>query len=172
MKNRVQSLILIAAFVVPLFLLLRNIFFLGSQSWGDAPHFWASEVKELFSEPSAWTQRGINFGGVNLLLWISPLMFLLGVLGKCFSLTSDILVNLVFYLPGVTLAAAGAYSFAKSQKLTNIASFFAGITYTFSTYFFLAIDGGQVGIVLAYGLFPFSLLFLKKFISKPTLNGF
>ena len=158
--------------LVPIVFLIRNIYWHGSMNWGDAPHFLPSEVNELVFEPLAWTQRGINFGGVNLLLWLSPLTILYGLLAKFFSLSSDLTSLIVFYLPGILFAVFGSYFLARSLKLSKLGSFFTCLVYLFNTYFLLLIDGGQVGVVLAYGIFPFSILATKRLTVKPNLHSF
>ena len=117
-KESIIIFLLGALFLVPLFLLIRNIYFLGSPNFGDAPHFFSPEIVELYSEPLSWTQRGLNFGGVDLRLWISPFIFLYGALAKYVGLDSNLSTFLLFSLPGVILAAIGAFFLAKAFKVS------------------------------------------------------
>lgn len=146
----------IAAVVV-----FRGIF-LGSIFWGDAPHFFPEEAAQFLHEPVAWTYLGNNFGGVNLPLWLYPLMFFWKFIPPQF----------LFLFPSIILSATGAWLLAKYLKFGVRAQFFAASVYTFNTYFLLLIDGGQMGVALSYGFFPFTLLFLKKFVESPKFKNF
>lgn len=139
---------------------------------GDAPFFYSEGLKELITEPLAWVSRGNNFGGQNLIIWLSPLTILYGVLGSLFKLGNDVAVRLVFYLPSIILSIVGGYSFSRYLKFSSVTSFFAALFYVLNTYFIILIDGGQVGVALAYAIFPFTLMALKKLFDSPSLNSF
>ena len=158
--------------LAPVLLVFKNIFFGNLPTWGDAPYFYSEALKELAKEPSGWVERGVNFGGANLLLWISPLMFLYGILGSLFNLGNDIVVKLIFYFPAILLSVITPIFLTRYLKFSKKVQFFSSLFYSINTYFILLIDGGQVGVVLAYGLFPLVLLFLKKLVDKPSLNSF
>lgn len=131
-------------------------------TWGDAPFFYPEGVKELLAEPLVWTQRGNNFGGVNQLLWLAPMMILLRFLS----------VKLVFYLSSLVLAGFGTFFLTRYLKLSKVTQFFSVLVFLLNTYYILLIDGGQAGVALAYGIFPFAILFGKRLIDKLSLNSF
>ncbi len=149
--------------IVPVFVVFKNLFVSGPLAWGDAPYFYPEALKELVNEPFGWVERGINFGGANLFLWISPLMLLYGVLGSS---------RVVFYLPALALSLITPVLLTRYLKLSAKVQFFSSLFYSINTYFILLVDGGQAGVALAYGLFPLVLLFLKKLADKPGLNSF
>ncbi len=143
----------------------------GPLAWGDAPHFYPEELKELVSwEPLAWTTRGINFGGVNPQIFIFPWLLLYGVLGQLVG--NDLAIRVVFYFPAVILAAVGPVLLTKYLGLSKKVQFFSSLVYLLNTYFLLLVDGGQVGVTLAYGFSPVVLLFLKKYFDEPSFFGF
>ena len=160
------------AVLVPVALAFGSFFRSGPLAWGDAPHFYPEGLTELFNEPSAWTARGITLGGINHLLWISPLMLLMGTLHKVFGLGNDVLVRLLFYFPSLILSFAGPVMLARELKFSKVTQFFAGLFYVFNTYYLLLVDGGVVGVALAYGVFPFTLLFFNRLFNNPSYNNF
>ena len=144
----------------------------GPLAWGDAPSFYSEGLKELIAEPLAFTNRGINFGGINLLIWISPLNILYGILAYTLGLGNGLAIRLVFYFPSVILSILGTIFLCKYLGKSKVVSFFTSLVYVLNTYFLLVVDGGQVGFALAYGIFPLALLFLKKLADSPSLNKF
>jgi hypothetical protein len=172
MNKTILKVLIMVGFLLPLFFVFRS--FLGGTSliWGDAPYFNSINVKELFSEPALWTQRGNNFGGINLFLWLSPWMFIYGFLGKFLSLDNSLIIRFLFYFPSLILSVIGPLCLCRYLKLGKITSFFAAFLYVFNTYYLLLVDGGQIGVALAYGLFPFVILSLKKIIDKRNINNF
>src|SRR3990167_8934505 len=46
------------------------------------------------------------------------------------------------------------------------------VIYIFNTYYLLLVDGGVVGVVVAYGIFPVSLFFLKRFSDRLGYSDF
>jgi len=172
MKPFFKLAISIALILIPVILVFKNFFNPGPLAFGDAPFFYPESLKELISEPLAWSDRASSFGGVNLFLWLSPAMFLYGLLDRIFGLGNDLIIRVIFYFPSLLLAVFGSYFFAKYLKLSKVTQFFTVLIYILNTYYILLIDGGQVGIALAYGLFPLSLLKAKKFMNKPSPSGF
>ncbi len=158
--------------LIPVILVFKKFFFVGPLASADAPYFYPEGLKELISSPLSWTQRGINFGGPNLFLWIWPLMFLYGLLGSFLHLGNDLAIRLIFYFPAVLLSIIAPIYLTKYLKLSKTVWFFASFVFTLNTYYILLIDGGQVGVALSYGLFPLCLLFLKKLVDRPTLKNF
>ncbi len=160
------------ALIVPIVLVFQSFFKSGPLAFGDAPFFYAQGLKELISEPLAWTNKGINFGGINLLVWISPLTILYGILGSVLKLGNNLAVRFIFYFPSIILSLVGLHLLTKYLRFPGKVSFFASLIYVLNTYFILVVDGGQAGFALAYGFFPLAVLFLKKAVDKPGLNSY
>jgi len=159
----------IVIFVLSVLILLffRNLFIGNGVSWGDAPYYFNGEFKANMGAMYAWTHEGISFGGPNMLLWLEPYVSLLSGYSSSLGWGSDLALTAFFYLPAIFLACAGSFIFARfigSKK-----AYLVSLIYVFNTYFFLLIDGGQVGVLLAYGLFPLSLLGLFNMrLKKPA----
>src|SRR5260221_550028 len=99
-------------------------------------------------------------------------MFLYGVLGNFLHLGNDIILRVLFYFPSLIFGFFGVYFLTKTLKLSKTVTFFATLVYLVNTYYLLLVDGGQVGVVLAYGLFPFVLNFLIKYVEKNSIINF
>ena len=158
--------------LLPVLWVFRQIFFGNLPTWGDAPFFYPEGLKELFTEPLTWVTRNISFGGVNSVLWISPIMFLMGVLNKFLFLESDSIVRILFYFPSIILSGVGTYLLARYLKLSRSVLFFAPLFYILNSYFILLVDGGQIGVALAYGMFPLVILFGKRMFDKTSVSSF
>lgn len=158
---------------LPICIVFRPLFQNVSLSLGDAPYFSAVTPEWFLSEPVAWTQRGISFGGINQFVWIWPFMLVVSVIQHIFSLNNWIVIRLFFYLPSLLLAPIGAYFLSLSITKSRIAGFVAAIFSVMNTYFILLFDGGQVGVVLAYGIFPWAVMSINRYLnSKITIKSF
>lgn len=161
----------IIGLLIPTVIVFKSIFLPGPLAWGDAPHFYGNELTELVSpEPYAWTLRGENFGGIDPRTYIFPYLFLYGILGGLVG--NDLAIRIIFYVPAIVLSLATPILLTRYLKFSRKVSFFASLIYILNTYFILLVDGGQVGVALAYGLFPLTLLFLKKLIDQPKYFNF
>lgn len=164
--------IFLLGLAIPAVLAFRALLVPGHAVWGDAPYFYPEALREFVTGPFAWMSFGNNFGGVNSFLFIYPLMFLYGSLHFLLGFSNDILIRLLFYFPAVILAFASPVFFARYLGYSCIVQFFASLVYGLNTYFLLIVDGGQVGVALAYGLFPLALLSLHYLVTRPSFNGF
>lgn len=170
--KKIKKLLRVVCFLLPALLVFKSLFFGHPLFGGDAPYFYSDTLKNLFSEPLVWTQRGNAFGGINLSLWLAPIMLVYGSLGKFLHFGNDAIIRLLFLFPSLILSFVGPFLLAKYLKFSKEVGFFASLIYVFNTYYLLLVDGGQVGVALAYGVFPFALLFLKKFVDNPGRQNF
>lgn len=170
-KEFMRDKILLVALLLVM-LVFKNLFLPGTAVWGDAPYFYSEVLKEYVSEPTAWTYLGNSFGGVNKLIFLWPFMFLYGFLHTVLGVNNDVLIRMVFYFPSLLCGFFGMYFFTRYLRFSSIAQFFSIFLYLINTYFILLIDGGQVGIALAYGIFPLTLLALKKLSDQPSVHRF
>lgn len=168
--NKTNLFIFISLLFI-LFLVFKSLIFHSSAVGGDAPYFYPEGLKELWTFPNIWVNRNHNFGEVDLSLWLAPLMFLYGSLHKFFSLNNDAIIRLLFYFPALIFSVISPIIFARFLRLPAIAQFFASLLYFANTYFLLLVDGGQIGVALAYSIFPLSLTFLLKLFDKPSTNN-
>ncbi len=171
-KSILQNLCWVLLLLLPVIFIFKALFLSGPGVWGDAPYFYSQGLKELVSEPYSWTNRGNNFGGVNQFLWLAPIMFVYGLLSHFFGLGNDLIIRILFYFPSIILAILAPILLTRYLKFSKTVQYFSALIFSLNTYFLLLIDGGQVGVSLAYGLFPLTLLFLRKLIDKPNFKGF
>ncbi len=150
----------------------RAFFLPGPLVWGDAPYFFSDYAKTYFTEPYAWNSWGKALGGISEIVWIHPLMFLWGLFAKFIGLESGVIIRILFYFPSLLLSLASPILLARYLGLSRTVQFFSSTLYVFNTYYLLLIGGGQVGVALAYGLFPLALYFLRKLYDKQNANTF
>jgi len=165
-----SNFLLLLGLAIPAVLVFKSFLLSGPLAWGDAPFFYNEGLKELVGEPLAWTTQGNSLGGVNQFIFIWPLMFLYGLVGNL--LGNDAAIRIIFYTPSLVLSLTGAWQFGKYLKISTLGRFFVAHLYVFNTYYLLLVDGGQVGVAFAYGLFPFSLLVLKDYFYKQNHQSF
>jgi hypothetical protein len=151
-------------------LVFKSLIFSHSLAHGDAPFFYPEALRELVSEPYAWSARADSLGGVNQLIWISPLMILYGLLHVVFGLSNDNILRVIFYFPSIIGSTTGAYFLAKQNKYSKYVAIFASCFVVVNTYFILLIDGGQVGVALAYAIFPWAIITLRSLVNKFSSN--
>jgi len=162
-----KNKIVILAFGALVLIFFRYFFVSQNVSWGDAPYYFPLEFSANIGAFYAWTHEGISFGGPNLLLWLEPYVSLVSGYSSAVGWASDLALTVFFYLPSIFLACAGSFVFARFIGIKK--AYLVSLLYVFNTYFFLLIDGGQVGVLLAYGLFPLSLLGLFNLrLKKPA----
>lgn len=171
-KNYFKIILFFVCFLLPVLWAFRHIFFGQLPTWGDAPYFYSETLSGFYSKLSTWTYRGPILGGIDYALWLYPIMFLMGSIHKFFGLGSDTIIRFIFYFPAIILSGLGPYLLAKHLGFPKVVSIFSSLFYIFNTYFLLIIDGGQVGVALAYGIFPLVILLGKKLLSKPHLLNF
>lgn len=162
--------IFLLGLLIPALFVFRAVFLPGVLVWGDAPYFYTEWFKDFFPEPLTWESRG-RLGVVNDLYFIYPLMLIyrgLGFLG----LSNDLVIRLVFYFPAIFFAFLSPWLLARYLRFSPVVRSFSVLVYVFNTYFILVLDGGQVGVALAYGLFPFALLQLFKLVDKRGASQF
>lgn len=157
--------------LVPVFFVFNRLFLPGLLWGGDAPYFYSEAQKQLFSQINVFTERGIPFGGFNSFLWLYPLMFVFGAFGKL-GVGSDLALRIIFLFPSLILSLLGPYLLAKYLKFGSVTRFFSVFVYLLNTYFILLVDGGQVGVALAYGIFPFTILYLLRIHDDETKKSF
>ena len=172
MKNQNIYILLILT-ILPFIFVFRAFFTNSPLVWGDAPYFYPENLKELLNKPYVWDFRNDNFGAPQyLVLWLYLPTYFFGFLNNLFSLNSETLIRLIFYFPAVVLSLVGSYFFIRQFVDDKKIPLLGSILYTFNTYFLLIIDGGQIGVALAYGVFPFVLIAFKNLIFKFSFKNF
>ncbi|QQG43458.1 MAG: hypothetical protein HYW45_00370 [Candidatus Daviesbacteria bacterium] len=195
MKSKVYLFLAGLAFLVPYLLIYRAFFTNSPLSWGDAPFFYPENLKELFNFPFTWDIRNDNFGAPQFnVLWLYLPTYLYGLVNDFLGIENNILVRIIFYLPATLISFLGAWfligSFVKDKQSLpihhvqgkqslpppvgggKIPKFLGSFFYSFNTYFLMVADGGQIGVALAYGLFPLTAHFLYQYLHLETKKYF
>jgi len=141
--------------VILLFIFLIGNIFVGSSIWGDAPYFSSENIQYLsLNSNSKWILRDSVLGDVNKYLFLSPYFYIICYIANIFKINNELFTELFFYVPAIILGVVGIWLLTKN--------YLALVLYFFNTYFLMLLDGGQAGIVLAYGLFPLVFYFFEK----------
>lgn len=168
-----KNSLLILGFLVPFLIIYRSLFTLNPLAWGDAPYFYPENLEELFIKPLLWQYRNDNFGAdQSSIMWLYIPTFLFGVLNHFLGLNHEVLVKIIFYLPATILSFWGTYFFLGLISKDSLSKFLGSALFSFNTYILMVIDGGQIGVALAYGLFPVVCLLLVKYLNQVTIKNF
>lgn len=159
------------AIIITVVFVFRPFFLPGPVVWGDAPYFYPEAFKVLTFEPLVWESRG-RLGVVNDLYWIYPLMLVYRVFSEFLGLGNDAIIRLLFYFPAVFFSVLSPWLLCRYFRFSQTVCIFSSFVYVLNTYFILVLDGGQVGVALAYALFPFALLQLNKLVAQRTILQF
>ncbi len=146
-----------------LLLIYRNWFTLGVRVAGDYPINQKSILIEQLSLPFTWTESASEgLGAYNIYtLWSWPITFLNGILaqiGVSFAISERLL--LVICLP--LLVSLGIWKLGGNYGLSAVARIICLFFYLTNTYVLLLVDGGQMVIAYAYGLFPLCFYLIEK----------
>ena len=134
----------------------------------DFPNVSSPDLKIQLNIPQLWFLRGsIGFGGYSVFtLWSWLMDFTAGIFTN-FGFTFEILERLMFIIPTLLVGIYSIWNLLKKLKLSQVGRFVAVFFYLSNTYILLLIDGGQLGIGLAYAWFPTAyLLFLNSIKSE------
>lgn len=135
---------------------------------GDWRFFWPENLNYFIGFPQAWDSSlntGIGQSGIAT-LWISGYLYITNTL-SLLGLSWTMITLVCWILPIVLLCFFGTYSLFKYLfPEQGRYAFFAGILYLFNTYFLLILSGGQLGVGLAYSIFPFTIYFFLKLLGN------
>ncbi|EKD90481.1 MAG: hypothetical protein ACD_31C00004G0008 [uncultured bacterium] len=173
MNIRKKIILVIFTLVLPYLIVYKAFFTSLPLSWGDAPFYYQENLRELFSFPMLWDFRNANFGAPHAgILWLYLPTFLFGLLNHFLNFEHELLIRLVFFIPATVLSILGSFlligKFTSNFKGQILGSFL----YAFNTYFLMVLDGGQIGVGLAYGIFPIACLTILNFLQKIDFKNF
>lgn len=170
---RYKKIILLTALLFPLLFIFKSLFLPGHAVWGDAPYFYSENLKNLYHVPLLWDFRNDNFGADQSdVLWLFLPTFIFGLLNHFLSIDNDILIRIVFYFPAITFGLLGSWLFIGRFTKKIFPRFLGTFLYIFNTYFLTLVDGGQVGVVLGYGLFPLIIYFFLNYLESGKTKNF
>ena len=172
MKMSTKNLVLIALLVIPALFIFKSIFLPGTGVSGDAPYLFPQGLDELLAKPQTWNEWGRIMGAFNNALWLYPINFVYGFIGGFLNGGNDLAVKILFILPAVLISFLSVFIFVRALNLPVYVLVISILVYVFNTYFLLLLDGGQVGVALAYSLFPIILLVLKRLLDIISVNRF
>lgn len=172
-KETIKWIIAFLGFGVPYLFIYRAFFMGGPLSWGDAPFFFPDALKNLFLPPLLWNFKDNNFGASQYyILWLYLPTFLYGILNHFLGLGNDFLVRLIFYFPATVLGFFGSWKLIGKFNQNIYGKFLGSSLYGFNTYLLMLVDGGQVGVALAYGIFPLAVFTLLNYLKSSNIKNY
>lgn len=173
MKKIQNNFIYFLFFVIPFLLIYKNVFTSYPTAFGDAPYFYQQKLWENLNEPLIWDYRNSNFGAVQgHLLWLYLINFFAGFSYTYLGISEDLINKVLFYIPTGLASFTSCYIFLKSHSSNKHAIFLGSLFYTFNTYILSVLDGGQVGVALAYTIFPLSIVCLQNLLITKNIKNF
>lgn len=172
MNKKIKKITSIIPFLIaPLFFLLifSNWFNIGILSSGDWIYYYPKSIEEIV--PFAlWDTRHFGLGGSNLpTLWLESYFSTTVKLAPFF--TWALYERLFWHFPIVIFSMSSSYLLCRYVIKNSLFSSLASIIYTFNTYALLVLIGNQLGVGLAYGFAPFTILAAIRFLyDKPTFR--
>ena len=153
------------------FLIFGIVFFVFWRFFLPGPHVatdlhlaFNQDLISQFSLPSTWGSAGaVGLGEYAVgVLWAWPVHVIFGLLGKL-GLSHDLLMKTLGLPPILLIGVFSIYALLDYLKLGRWGKFAGTLVYLVNSYFVLLIDGGQIGLALAYSLLPAGWLFYKKY---------
>lgn len=134
----------------------------GPRAANDFSFISSDWIKLQFDLPRVWSERGAEgLGEYSIFtLWSYPINLLFGILSN-FGLNFEIWERLLILL-FISVGSISIWKFLSSYSLSAKSKFIGSLFYLLNTYPLLLIDGGQISIALAYGLFPLAFLLIFK----------
>ncbi len=143
-----------------LMLMFKNWLFADFISAGDFSLGNVS-LKDISLYPYIWYLTGLGYNG-SFLLFSYPLTFPLFLLGKIFGIS--IASKIIYFYSFLIYSSMSSVCLFK--KIIGKSEFwiFSILLFLFNTYILMVVDGGQMGIALAYSLTPIVIyLYLNLF---------
>lgn len=159
-------------FFLFLLLILFSVFWIfwipGPRVANDFSFVSKDWLKLQFDIPRVWNERGAEGLGEYgvFTLWSYPINLFFGIFAN-FGLTFEIWERLLIIL-FIFLGSISIWKLLKSYGLSDKAKFIGALFYLVNTYSILLIDGGQISIACAYGLFPLAFLLTLKAVYAGT----
>lgn len=145
------------------FTVFRAWFTVGAITSGDLPFYFRENLNGLFSFPHLWDGQHIA------LLFLYPPIFLTGLLSKL-GLGFALVERFVWFWLFLVFTVFSSWYLVKTLLPKNVFWFFCPFVFLFNTYILMIIDGGQMGIAMAYAVAPLVLGLFIKLINYSIAN--
>lgn len=153
LKNTLLGLLI----VVLIFLFRPWLTFSEVLCKGDCIYFFPENLEGFFAPPYFWNTSpsgsGLGFYALPTIAF-SPPSILLGFFHHFFQLNFEIIEKIAWFFPFLVFSFLGMVRLGKVLGLNSVGIFFAVLLYLTNSYILLTLDGGQIGIALAYSLLP------------------
>lgn len=149
-----------------------SIFFGGLRVATDHPLWSQPILEELADLPFIWREILTDGIGKYVLttLWLWPVTFLFGLLGK-FGLDFSLITSLTNIFPVIIVCLVGTSRLLNYFSIRGIINIIGSVFYLLNSYLLLLVDGGQMHLGLAYALFPLLFLSYRYAIEKLSYSN-
>lgn len=131
----------------------------------DLDYQFSDVLPKFLSMPFTWRDFLVGDGlgeFTTFTLWSWPYALLYGLLSKI-GLDFSMLVKVLGVFPALLLGFYGMKKICSIYQIKGWACGIATLFYLSNTYILLLIDGGQIGLALAYGIVPLVFVSYKKY---------
>ncbi len=140
---------------------------------GDWPYRFAESVKVNSVSPPAWSPgHGNGLGGVIIAYYLDQYLYLtLYLFANLLRIPWTLVYKFFWFFLPLALGVFGIVELLHASKLkvTFGSGLIASLVYLANTYFLMITGGGQMGVVLAYGIAPLVLVSFIKFFNQDFL---
>lgn len=139
----------------------------------DLDYQFSDTIAKFFSPPFTWRDFLVSDGlgeFTTFTLWSWPYTLLYGLLSKA-GMDFSLLVKLLGVIPSLLFGFYGMKKLCFLYGIKDWAYAIATLLYLTNTYILLLIDGGQIGLVLAYGLIPLIFVSYKKYFEVNSFKN-
>src|SRR3989344_6664515 len=159
--------------VLLIFFIFKNWFTAPFITAGDFPHFFNETIVQWSITPPSWdTTQSNGFGGEHILYALdSYVYFLGGFMVNRIGLPWEVVYKIfVFGLFIIFSVYSSSYLLKKTLEKSCMLQMIAGsLLFLANTYILMVVDGGQMGVALAYSIAPLVLARFIMIIQNPDL---
>ena len=157
-------------FCIPIFLIFRNWFIFPFLSAPDFPYFFTETLADYRLFPPVWAPTlGIGLGGEMINQGLGTFIYLIvslfvNRLGMPWEVVYKVFIFGLFLL--LSVFSSSYLLRTVIGKPTKIQYFLSVLLFTANTYILMVVDGGQVGVALAYSMSPLVLAMFVGLVSR------
>lgn len=156
-----------------IFFIFRNWFIAPFVTAGDFPYFFNETIAQWSITPPSWSStNGNGFGGEHVLYALDSYIYFLGeFMVNRIGLPWEVVYKIfVFGLFIILSVYSSTYLLKKTLEKPRMFQVIIGVLlFLANTYIFMVVDGGQMGVALAYSIAP---LVLARFIVMAQSSDF
>ena len=169
-----KKLILLLLFF-PILFIYKNWFTLPFLSAPDFPYFFQETLADYRLTPPVWASTlGIGMGGEMINQGLGTFIyFLVSLFVNTLGMPWEVVYKVFIFGLFLVLSVLSSIYLLRTVvgRPTRTQYFLSALLFTANTYILMVVDGGQVGVALAYSVAPLVLASFINLIKYPILAG-